>query len=266
MLFFGPISSMFDITTFVVMWCVFGANTPATQTLFQSGWFVVGLLTQTLIVHMIRTPKMPFIQSRAAAPLLAMTLAIMAVGIFLPMGPLADYFKLQALPLAYFAWLAGDPARLLRANHSNEAGVHRALRLAVTVRNEGCTNLCTSSTPDHLIRISTGLIVRARLKPIGTQRTQSGFNRYAYHAGSCQPAIISHCREPRIEVMRNAQWSFPRRSSLLRALRERQDSVGQHRIAASKMVSSSDLLLGDAPCEFKHVSRSRSDSRCVSCA
>jgi Mg2+-importing ATPase len=54
MLFFGPISSIFDITTFVVMWKVFGANTPERQALFQSGWFVVGLLTQSLIVHMIR--------------------------------------------------------------------------------------------------------------------------------------------------------------------------------------------------------------------
>ncbi|SFC10710.1 Mg2+-importing ATPase [Polaromonas sp. OV174] len=105
MIFFGPISSIFDITTFLVMWYVFKANSEAQQTLFQSGWFVVGLLTQTLIVHMIRTPKIPFIESRAAVPLLAMTLLIMALGIFLPMGPLADYFKLQALPLQYFAWL-----------------------------------------------------------------------------------------------------------------------------------------------------------------
>ncbi|MDE2367312.1 MAG: magnesium-translocating P-type ATPase, partial [Betaproteobacteria bacterium] len=68
MIFFGPISSIFDITTFCVMWFIFSANTVAEQTLFQSGWFVVGLLTQTLIVHMIRTPKIPFIQSRPAAP------------------------------------------------------------------------------------------------------------------------------------------------------------------------------------------------------
>ena len=56
---------------------------------------------------MIRTSKLPFIESHAAAPLMVLTLAIMAVGIFLPMGPLADYFKLQALPLAYFPWLVG---------------------------------------------------------------------------------------------------------------------------------------------------------------
>jgi len=107
MLFFGPISSVFDMVTFAVMWYVFKANTVENQALFQSGWFVVGLLTQTLIVHMIRTPKIPFIQSRAAAPLLATTLLIMAIGIFLPMGPLASYFKLQPLPLSYFVWLAG---------------------------------------------------------------------------------------------------------------------------------------------------------------
>jgi len=105
MVFFGPISSVFDITTYAMMWFVFGANSPAHQTLFQSGWFVVGLLTQTLIVHMIRTPRIPFIQSRAAVPLLVMTAVIMAIGIFLPMGPLAHYFKLQALPPLYFVFL-----------------------------------------------------------------------------------------------------------------------------------------------------------------
>ncbi|RON47148.1 magnesium-translocating P-type ATPase [Pseudomonas frederiksbergensis] len=105
MLFFGPISSIFDITTFALMWYVFDANTPDHQTLFQSGWFVVGLLTQTLIVHMIRTPKIPFLQSRAAMPLMIMTGVIMAIGIFLPMGPFAHYFKLQALPSLYFVFL-----------------------------------------------------------------------------------------------------------------------------------------------------------------
>ena len=105
MLFFGPISSLFDLITFAVMWWVFEANSVAHQTLFQSGWFVVGLLTQTLVVHMVRTPKLPFVQSRAAWPLMGMTLAIMAVGLWLPLGPLAGYFKLQALPPAYYGWL-----------------------------------------------------------------------------------------------------------------------------------------------------------------
>jgi P-type Mg2+ transporter len=107
MLFFGPVSSVFDILTFLMMWFVFGANSPEQQTLFQSGWFVEGLMTQTLVVHMIRTQKIPFLQSRASATLLVMTFIIMAVGIFIPMGPVAHYFKLQALPLIYFPMLLG---------------------------------------------------------------------------------------------------------------------------------------------------------------
>ena len=79
--------------------------TPLGQTLFQSGWFVEGLLTQTLIVHTIRTQKIPFLQSRASGALLIATSAIMAIGVFLPMGPLANYFKMQALPPLYFLFL-----------------------------------------------------------------------------------------------------------------------------------------------------------------
>ena len=105
MLFFGPLSSVFDIVTFAMMWFLFGAKTPEQQTLFQSGWFVVSLLTQTLIVHMIRTPRLPFVQSRAATSLLVMTGVIMTIGLFLPEGPLAEHFKLQPLPWLYFVLL-----------------------------------------------------------------------------------------------------------------------------------------------------------------
>jgi Mg2+-importing ATPase len=105
MLFFGPISSLFDLLTFALMWFVFDADSVARQGLFQSGWFVVGLLTQTLIVHMIRTPKIPFLESRPSAILLAATMGIMALGVWLPMGLLAPYFKLQPLPAAFFGWL-----------------------------------------------------------------------------------------------------------------------------------------------------------------
>jgi Mg2+-importing ATPase len=106
MVFFGPISSIFDILTYALMWFVFAANSPERQTLFQSGWFVEGLLTQTLIVHTIRTRKIPFVQSRASPPLMFMTGAIMAAGVFIAMGPVSRYFRMQPLPLAYFAFLA----------------------------------------------------------------------------------------------------------------------------------------------------------------
>ncbi|MEW6450673.1 MAG: magnesium-translocating P-type ATPase [Pseudomonadota bacterium] len=103
----GPISSIFDITTYVVMWHVFSANTVEHQSLFQSGWFVVGLLTQTLIVHMIRTQHIPFIQSRAATPVILLTATIMAIGIYLPFSLLGSHVGLEPLPPSYFAWLVG---------------------------------------------------------------------------------------------------------------------------------------------------------------
>ena len=107
MVFIGPISSIFDIVTFLLMWHVFGANIVEKQSLFQSGWFVVGLLTQTLIVHMIRTQHIPFIQSRAATPVILLTASIMAFGIYLPFSPLGDHLGMVTLPLSYFPWLAG---------------------------------------------------------------------------------------------------------------------------------------------------------------
>jgi Mg2+-importing ATPase len=107
MLFIGPISSVFDIVTYLVMWHVFDANSIASQSLFQSGWFVEGLLSQILIVHMIRTEKIPFFQSTAAPPVVLLTTAIMAVGIAIPFSPLGAAVGLQPLPIAYFPWLAG---------------------------------------------------------------------------------------------------------------------------------------------------------------
>ena len=105
MIFIGPISSIFDYATFALMFYVFKANDTAHQSLFQSGWFIEGLLSQTLIVHMIRTRKIPFIQSWATAPVLALTSVIMVIGILIPFTPFGTALKLQALPLAYFPWL-----------------------------------------------------------------------------------------------------------------------------------------------------------------
>ncbi|MEA3247506.1 MAG: magnesium-translocating P-type ATPase [Gemmatimonadota bacterium] len=101
----GPISSIFDVVTFVVLWYVFGANTPARAPLFQAGWFVEGLLSQTLIVHMIRTAKVPFIQSRAAMPVLVMTAVVMAIGIWIPFTGFGAATGFEPPPPAYFAFL-----------------------------------------------------------------------------------------------------------------------------------------------------------------
>jgi Mg2+-importing ATPase len=101
----GPVSSIFDITTYALMWYVFQANSPEMQSLFQSGWFVEGLLSQTLIVHMIRTQKIPFIQSTASLPVMLTTGLIMAFGIYVPFSPLGAAVGMVPLPLSYFPWL-----------------------------------------------------------------------------------------------------------------------------------------------------------------
>ena len=105
MVYIGPISSVFDYATFALMWFVFKANSNEHQNLFQSAWFVESLLSQTLIVHMIRTRKIPFIQSWATAPVVALTSVIMLIAIAIPFSPLATSFKMVALPISFFPWI-----------------------------------------------------------------------------------------------------------------------------------------------------------------
>jgi len=102
--FIGPISSIFDYLTFFIMLAVFNAgNNPA---LFHTGWFVESLFTQTLIIHVIRTNKIPFIQSRASWPLIITSLIIIAVGAWLTVSPLADTLGFVPLPPLYWLLLA----------------------------------------------------------------------------------------------------------------------------------------------------------------
>lgn len=104
-LFIGPCSSVFDYTTYLMMWFVFKAVTPAHAALFQTGWFVESLLTQTLIIHVIRTNRVPFIQSRASWQLTLTSLAIMTIGIWLPFSPFAVALGFVALPPLYWSLL-----------------------------------------------------------------------------------------------------------------------------------------------------------------
>jgi P-type Mg2+ transporter len=107
MLVLGPISSLFDLATFALLWWALGASTVDKQALFQSGWFVEGLLSQTLIVHMIRTRKVPFFQSWPCAPLLFTTMVIVTIGAILPFTAIGSAIGLVRLPPVYFFWLAG---------------------------------------------------------------------------------------------------------------------------------------------------------------
>jgi Mg2+-importing ATPase len=104
MIWLGPVSSIFDYTTFFVMIFIFNArNNPA---LFRTGWFIESLLTQTLIVHVIRTRKVPFIQSRASKTMTLATLLIMALGVIIPISPLGRQLGFVTPPRAYWGFLA----------------------------------------------------------------------------------------------------------------------------------------------------------------
>ncbi|HEV3216059.1 MAG TPA: magnesium-translocating P-type ATPase [Vicinamibacterales bacterium] len=101
----GPISSIFDYLTYFIMLYVFNAwKNPA---LFQTGWFVESIFTQTLIIHVIRTNKIPFIESRASWPLTATSIVIVAIGAWLTVSPLAGPLGLVRLPRLYWLFLAG---------------------------------------------------------------------------------------------------------------------------------------------------------------
>ena len=123
MLWVGPTSSVFDITTYCLMWFLFGAGTLHAmaggstdaslngQMVMNSGWFIEGLISQTLVVHMLRTRKIPFLQSVAALPVLLSTTVAIAIGCYLPFSPLASTLGFEALGkdnvlgLHYFVWL-----------------------------------------------------------------------------------------------------------------------------------------------------------------
>lgn len=121
MLLIGPTSSLFDIMTYLLMYFVIcplftGGRLysqlidPAAQAayiaLFQTGWFVESMWTQTLVIHMVRTPKMPFVQSRASVPVTVLSMLGIAVVTMIPFTPLGTALELTALPAIYFALLA----------------------------------------------------------------------------------------------------------------------------------------------------------------
>ena len=116
MIFIGPISSIFDYATYFLMLFFFKCFQytspnilPSLKTyyenLFHTGWFVESILTQTMIVHIIRTRKIPFLQSAASPGLLFTTLLVMSIGAFLPYSPFAETFGFVPLPAVYWLWI-----------------------------------------------------------------------------------------------------------------------------------------------------------------
>lgn len=105
-LFIGPCSSIFDYTTYLMMLYIFGCWPLEKAGVFQTGWFVESLLTQTLIIHVIRTNKIPFLKSRASWPLIATSAVIMAFGVMIPFTPIGPHLGFTKLPHLYWPLLA----------------------------------------------------------------------------------------------------------------------------------------------------------------
>jgi Mg2+-importing ATPase len=105
-LWIGPISSLFDYTTFFVLLYFFGCWDPERKALFQTGWFVESLVTQTLVIHVIRTNKLPFVAGRASWQVTLTTLLVIAVAIWLPFSPVAGALGFTPLPATYWPVLA----------------------------------------------------------------------------------------------------------------------------------------------------------------
>lgn len=119
MFWIGPTSSVFDILTYAIMFLVIcpavcggaygakGVDNVLFVALFNAGWFVESLWSQTLVIHMIRTPKIPFIQSRASFPVIAITTIAIAIGTFIPYTAFGAGLGMAPMPLTYFPWLVG---------------------------------------------------------------------------------------------------------------------------------------------------------------
>ena len=105
MAFMGPLSSVFDILCFIIMWKIIGANTGELAPLFQCGWFVFGTVSQVLVIHMIRTAKIPFMQSHAAKPLLISTLVVAVVALAIAFSSMAIGLDMTVLPISFIPWL-----------------------------------------------------------------------------------------------------------------------------------------------------------------
>ena len=102
---FGLISTVLDLLCFIVLWFVFRFNSIEQAVMFQSGWFVFGILSQTLIIHLIRTSKVPFIESKSSRQLLISTFAVVLTTLVISFTNISVVFDLSKLPYQYLGWI-----------------------------------------------------------------------------------------------------------------------------------------------------------------
>lgn len=132
----GPISSIFDYATFALMWFLFGCSAwvggdaaakAHAMRLFNTGWFVESLLTQTLIVHIIRTNRIPFLRSRASLSLMLTSLIVAATAVILPYSPVAPYLGLVPLPAPFWPIVGGFLVLYSILTHQAKSWFNRSL-------------------------------------------------------------------------------------------------------------------------------------------
>ena len=106
MISFGLLSTVLDVLCFLVLWFIFGYNKPELAGYFQCGWFMFGVISQTMVIHTIRTPKLPFIGDRASVQLTLSTLAIIVVTLLIGFTGISGLFSLPTMSVSYLLWLA----------------------------------------------------------------------------------------------------------------------------------------------------------------
>ncbi len=179
----GPTSSVFDITTYLLMFflvCPLVAGAPFDQitdpamlapfvATFQAGWFVESMWTQTLVIHMIRTPKIPFLQSRASKPVTVLTLAGIALLTCIPFSPLAGPLGLAPLPPVYFALLLVTVACYMALVDRGEAPLRQALR-QLALAQGGALPRCQGARRHGALCASTPIAASAQSFPTARAR------------------------------------------------------------------------------------------------
>ena len=107
MVSFGLLSTVLDVLCFLVLWFVFKFNSEELAGYFQCGWFMFGVISQTMVIHTIRTPKLPFINDRASIQLTLSTLAIIVVTLLIGFTGISTFFTLPTMPITYLPWIIG---------------------------------------------------------------------------------------------------------------------------------------------------------------
>ncbi len=107
MIIFGLLSTVLDVLCFLVLWFVFGFKDMEHAGFFQCGWFMFGVISQTMVIHTIRTPKVPFIQDRASKELVFSTLTVCMITLLIGFTGIAALFSLPVMPISFLAWMAG---------------------------------------------------------------------------------------------------------------------------------------------------------------